>query len=100
MLSEETPFGIRTDQAFKYSLAVSDGVDEITPEFSDNQILVMIPEGDALDWCRNDEVGLANSFEIDGDTNLEILIEKDFECLGRPDDPDRDDAFPNPAVNE
>jgi hypothetical protein len=96
-LSEETRFGIRTDQTLKYSLAVSDGVDEIAPEFSDNQILVLIPESAALEWCGGNEVALSTSVEIDGETTLEISIEKDYECLGRPDDPDRHDAFPNPA---
>jgi hypothetical protein len=96
-ISEETRFGTRTDQTLKYSIAVSDGVDELSTEFSDNQILVLLPETEALKWCRSDEVGIENNIEIDGETTLSVLIEKDFECVGRPDDPDRADAFPHPA---
>jgi hypothetical protein len=95
-ISDETRFGIRTDQAFKYSVAVSDGVDELDVEFSDNQILVLLPETKALEWCTNDIVGIERSIEIDGETTLAVLIEKDFECVGRPDDPDRSDAYPHP----
>jgi hypothetical protein len=96
-ITEETRFGIRTDQTLKYSIAVSDGVDELSVEFSDNQILVLLPETDTLEWCRGDEVGIENNIEVDGETTLRVLIEKDFACVGRPDDPDREDAFPNPV---
>ena len=96
-ITEETRFGIRTDQTLKYSIAVSDGVDELSVEFSDNQILVLLPETEALEWCRGNEVGLENDIEVDGETTLNVLIEKDFACVGRPDDPDREDAFPHPA---
>ncbi len=96
-ITEETRFGIRTDQTLKYSIAVSDGVDGLSVEFSDNQILVMLPETDALEWCRGDEVAVENEIEVDGETTLNILIEKDFACVGRPNDPNREDAFPNPA---
>ena len=57
-ITEGTRFGIRTDQTLKYSIAVSDRVDELSVEFSDNQILVLLPETDALEWCRGDEVGM------------------------------------------
>ena len=96
-ITEETRFGIRTDQTLKYSIAVSDGVDELSVEFSDNQILVLLPETEALEWCRGNEVGLENDIEVDGETTLNVLIEKDFACVGRPDDPDREDAYPHPS---
>ena len=96
-VSEETQFGIRTDQVLKYSIAVTDGVDLVSVEYLDNQILVMLPETLALRWCRGNEVGIEHEIDIDEETTLSVLIEKDFECIGRPDDPDRADAFPNPA---
>ena len=95
-ISEETRFGIRTDQTLKYAIAVTDGVEELTTEFSDNQILVMLPEETALAWCRGDAIGMEKTIEIDGETSLHVLVEKDLECIGRPDDPDRADAFPHP----
>lgn len=97
-ISEETRFGTRTDQTLKYSIAVTDGVDEVSVEYSDNQILVMLPETQAIEWCRGDEVGIEHKIEIDEETPLSVLIEKDFVCVGRPGDLDREDAFPHPAI--
>lgn len=96
VISEEIRFGTRTDQVLKYSIAVSDGVDDLSAEYSNSQILILLPETMAMTWCSNDRVGIERNIEIDGETTLHILIEKDFECVGRPDDPDRADAFPHP----
>jgi hypothetical protein len=98
VISEEVRFGTGTDQALRYSIASSDGVDEVTAQFSDNQILVLLPESLAMEWTTGDGVGIEATIDIGNDANLSILIEKDFECTGRPDDPDRADAFPNPLL--
>ena len=96
-ISDEVVFGIRTDQVLKYAVTVTDGVDELSAEFSDNQILLMLPETAALKWYDSEELGIENTVEIDGDNRLHLLIEKDLPCVGRPDDPDLEDAFPRPA---
>ena len=88
-ISEETNFGSGT---LRYSIAAAADVASIVSTFENNEILVKIPEATALEWSTGDGVSLENQ---QGDT-LTILIEKDFACLDRPDDPDRDDAFPNP----
>ena len=95
VVSDEIRFGVDTDQALKYSVAVTDGVDVVTAQFNDNQILIMIPESDALDWTTTDRVGIEARQEVGNNTELSILIEKDFECTARPDDPNKADAFPN-----
>lgn len=94
--SEEVRFGTATDQALKYSIAASDGVEEVTVQFSDNQILVLLPESVAMNWTKSDEVGIEAVIDVGNDCTLAVLIEKDFECVDRPGDPDRADAFPNP----
>lgn len=98
VVSEEVRFGTGTDQALKYSIASSDGVEEVTVQFSDNQILVMLPESVAMNWTGGDDVGIEASIEVGNNCCLSVLIEKDFECVGRPDDPDQADAFPNPSA--
>ena len=50
VVSEEVRFGTGTDQALKYSIAASDGVEEVSVQFSDNQILVLLPESVAMNW--------------------------------------------------
>jgi hypothetical protein len=98
VVSDEIRFGVDTDQAFKYAVATTDGVDVVTAQFNDNQILVMIPESDALDWTTTERVGIESTQDVGGNTELYILIEKDFECITRPDDPDNADSFPNPTA--
>ena len=98
VVSDEIRFGVDTGQALKFSVASSDGVDGVTTQFSDNQILILIPESDAIDWTTTDRVGIEATQDVGGNTVLSILIEKDFECLTRPDDPENADSFPNPTA--
>ena len=98
VVSDEVRFGPSIDQVLRYSIAASDGVEEITVQFSDNQILVLLPESVVMEWTGSDKVGLETSQLIDEDNSLSVLIEKDFVCIDRPDDPDRADAFPNPLL--
>ena len=98
IVSEEIRFGTATDQALKYSIAASDGIEEVTVQFSDNQILVLLPESVAMNWTGGGDVGIETSIDVGNNTELSVLIEKDFECVGRPDDPDKADAFPNPST--
>lgn len=98
VVTDEIRFGVDTDQALKYSIAASDGVEVVTAQFNDNQILILIPESDAIDWTTTERVGIEAVQDVGENTELSILIEKDFECTGRPDDPDKADAFPNPTA--
>ena len=98
IISDEVRFGTATDQALRYAIAASDGVEEVTVQFSDNQILVLLPESIAMKWTSGHGVGIETSIDVGNNTDLSVLIEKDFECIDRPDDPDRADAYPNPLV--
>ena len=64
-------------------------VHSVTAQFSDNQILILIPESDAIDWTTTDRVGIEATQDVGENTELYILMEKDFECTSRPEDPDR-----------
>src|SRR5437868_3784031 len=98
IVSEEIRFGTATDQALRYSIASSDGIEEITVQFNDNQILILLPESMAIDWTQTEKISLQASHEIDENNSLSVLIEKDFVCVDRQDDADRADAFPNPLL--
>jgi hypothetical protein len=98
IVSEEVRFGTGTDQALRYAIVTSDGVEEITVQFSDNQILVLLPESIAMHWTTGNDVCIEANQDIGPGCTLGILIEKDFECLSRPDDPDRRDTYQNPAT--
>lgn len=98
VVTDEIRFGVDTGQALKYAIAASDGVDVVTAQFNDNQILILLPESIALDWTTTDRVEIEATQDVAENTELLMLIEKDFECLTRPDDPDNADSFPNPTA--
>jgi hypothetical protein len=98
VIRDEVRFGTSSDQALRYSIAASDGVEEVTVQFSDNQILVLLPESVAMNWSSGDDVGIESAIDVGNNCTLAVLIEKDLECVDRPDDPDRADAYPNPLV--
>ena len=94
-ISDQTRF---SDSSLRYTLAMSSDAGEIFGKFDNNEITVFIPDQAAKEWASNDNVG----FEIEQPTGaneiLTIIIEKDFVCVDRPNDPDREDAYPNPNV--
>ncbi len=77
-----------------YTVAPVDA-EAIGADLNDDEITVRIPATLAVEWAAGDEVSLAAT-EAVADGELSILIEKDFVCLGRKDDPDRADSFPHP----
>jgi hypothetical protein len=64
--------------------------------FGDGTIVVRVPASDANRWASTDEVSLAGTFLADGQTELRILIEKDFVCLNAHNDEDQSDRYPHP----
>jgi hypothetical protein len=70
---------------------------------------VIIPRATARNWVESEQVSLMSEQPIDSESRngvvknetpknvLKILIEKDFVCLDRKEDPDNADAFPHPT---
>ena len=94
-ISDEISFGAN---ALRYTVAMSAEAASISAEFANNEITVLIPEADAMRWTASDEVGFEIEQPTDANETLTILVEKDFVCIDRLDDPDREDAYPNPNV--
>jgi hypothetical protein len=101
-ISEETHFGPHGSPVLRYTLLTDPTATEISTAFENNEISVVIPETLVREWATGDVVGLERVQQANGNGGISVLIEKDFACLDRPDDPDRDDAFsnPNPVCNE
>jgi len=102
----------RVSETIQFSLSPREANSEaktIGARFADNQITVTIPEATARNWVDSDLITLeSNQPNENGSQNgagenvasqygLKILIEKDFVCLDRKDDPDNIDAFPHPT---
>lgn len=95
-VSETIHFGLSPEQILTYSLETASSVDEITAQFSDNQIKILLPVNIARNWVESEQISLSGAKILDSANTLQILIEKDFVCLDRDGDPDNLDAYPHP----
>ena len=65
---------------------------EISVSFSENQIILKMPDEQVKEWVSTDRVG------FDGQSGLvKILIEKDFVCIDNSLE-DQSDNYPNPNL--
>lgn len=77
-----------------YKLRISDRYDA---RLEDNSLTISIPEPDAFRWIQTEEVGLEKSLDLPSGNRLNLLIEKDFNCLVDRPNEDETDTFPNPS---
>jgi len=103
-ITETIRFGTSAATQLSYVLEADGEARQISAKFSDNKVTVMIPDQMARTWIESGQVSLMSDQPIEnGEQNgtsesvLKILIEKDFVCLDREDDPDNIDAFPHPT---
>ncbi len=101
---ETIQFGPSPAAQLSYVLEADSEAKEISANFIDNKVTVSIPDSMARNWVDSDEVSLKSEQTIEnGKQNgtsenvLKLLIEKDFVCLDRKNDPDNADAFPHPT---
>lgn len=80
-------------KAFSYSLK-SGEVSDISILHSDGSITITAPKNIVLDWVSSDYEG----FENQNQTDIRLLIEKDFKCLHRRVGEDESDNYVNPAA--
>jgi|ERR1700722_18225378 len=59
------------------------------------RITMVIPQVLIPGWADSDQVALSGSQPAGGGRTLELLVEKDFQCL-HSDSAENADAFPNP----
>ncbi len=108
-VTETIQFGVLPQEQLTYSLETSRSAKTISAQFNNNQITVSIPESIARNWVETEQITLENIQLIENgiqnderqskasQNSLKILIEKDFVCLDRRNDPDNSDAFPHPT---
>jgi hypothetical protein len=81
-----------------YSIQIVPGTDLVSAKTAAGRIEITVPEKAAKAWMNSDEeVGIYANQET-GNMPLQIIVEKDFVCLDRPDDADRPNAFPHPKT--
>jgi hypothetical protein len=78
-----------------YGVMLTDG--QIRVDFAESQLTLSAPRLELEDWSESEKVGFNWTIALEnGKGNLEILLEKDFQCLK--DRPGEDEAkmYPNP----
>lgn len=96
---ETIRFGASSGEKLIYALESDKDAREITARFTGSQIVVVVPEAAARSWVETEQISLKGEQSVETaapEKILKILIEKDFVCLDRKEDPDNIDAFPHP----
>lgn len=61
-----------------------------------SRISVLVPQAETARWAVSEEVGMyATSLSGSGGP-VRIIVEKDYNCIHKPDSPDNAGTFPNP----
>lgn len=95
-VAEQTCFG---QSVLSYGLRLDPSASELNATFDGSIILVGIPPKMAQEWVHTDAVSL-RGVQPTPQGGLQLLVEKDFQCLA-PRDEDESDLFINPkAGNE
>ena len=90
-IAEETNF---SNLDFSYAVKVSDSKN-LEINFSNNQILLQIPEKLIQGWETNTKVGFSHSVPTSNNKFIDLLLEKDFTCLEDRGE-DESNNYPNP----
>jgi hypothetical protein len=81
-----------TGRALCYSVASSPQA-EVSVDYEGDSICVMLPRAVATAWAESSQVTIEGSRNSD----VQILVEKDFQCLHKPSERDPE-AYPHPLA--
>jgi hypothetical protein len=80
-------------RSLTYLLASSSEATQVDADFDGDSIRVTLPLAEVAAWADGDQVGISGP----PDQPTLLLIEKDFQCLHKPGEPDPE-AYPNPLA--
>ena len=95
-VEETTAFG--PGRRLVYALAAAEGLDALIATFDAGELVVSLPADWIDEWAASDRVGFEGTQPLSDGEALDLLVEKDFECLHKR--PDEEDAFPHPLAEE
>ena len=83
-----------TNVNFHYSLEIRETEEDISADFENNHLKVLVSSNLASSWIHSEKVSMENKNQQE----LRILVEKDFKCLHKRPGEDETDNFPNPLA--
>ncbi len=93
---DRTEFGGETGQHLSYAVMAESGAEEISANFGNGRISIIIPQIIAEKWAQTEQTALAAEQNLPSGKTLRISIEKDFACLSPRPEEDESDNFPHP----
>ncbi len=93
-VKETTEFGSNT---FHYQVELTTSVKNLEASYSNDEIVMMVPEDDGRNWFHNNAVGFEHQVGLPKGKKLHLLLEKDFTCLENRAE-DQSDNYPNPKL--
>jgi len=90
--SVEAAIRFSADRALSYCVTSSADANGVSVRYDGDSICVILPEKTAREWAQNDEITIA-AF----DSGVQILVEKDFQCLHQAAASDPE-AYPHPMA--
>ena len=82
-----------TGRELRYCVANLPHAAEVSVDYFDESIFVVLPGPVVTEWAGSRQV----TIEGPRNSGVEILVEKDFQCLHKPEERDPD-AYPNPLA--
>jgi hypothetical protein len=98
-VSESVHFSPTLKDRLTYSLKTSPSATKVFASFRDAEVNITIPAVEASQWVNTGQVGIEHVQFIGKETNLRIVIEKDFRCLQPRMEEDESENFPNPEAS-
>ena len=94
-LEELMNFG---NTVFTYALESRKGLDNLSAEFGNAKMSLVVPEQMKEEWVNTDIVGYNNNMDIGNGKTMFLLMEKDFKCIDGEVLEDQSDNYENPLA--
>jgi hypothetical protein len=91
-IEEHACFG---SNRFVYALRTELHANELSASFDEGKITMYIPASFIKDWAVNEVVGFEGMMAVSHAESLQLLVEKDFQCLDQTIE-DQSDNYENP----
>jgi hypothetical protein len=82
-----------------YILVAESDAQCISAIYDDERIRVVAPRAAVEQFADTDQVSLEAEQRLASGASLQILVEKDFKCIHKPESEDSD-AYPNPLASQ
>ena len=96
-IEETIHFTAAPEATLTYALESATRPSPVTVRYGSREVTVILSKDRARIWSDESEVGVYTTLDIGAAGSLEVAVEKDFACLDRSDEDNRD-TFANPVA--